>query len=79
MQQPNLDINFINFNQDCSSLAIGTKTGYKLFSLNSVDKLDLIYESACRFKMFTTKTNYSKIMFLPEMSPLLKGSSPPHS
>jgi len=48
MQQPDLDINFINFNQDCSSLAIGTKTGYKLFSLNSVDKLDLIYESACR-------------------------------
>jgi len=48
MQHPNLDINFINFNQDCSSLAIGTKTGYKLFSLNSVDKLELIYESACR-------------------------------
>ena len=48
MQQENLDINFINFNQDCSSLAIGTKTGYKLYSLNSVDKLDIIYESACR-------------------------------
>jgi len=48
MQQQNLDINFINFNQDCSSLAIGTKTGYKLFSLNSLEKLDIIYESACR-------------------------------
>ena len=48
LQQQNLDINFINFNQDCSSLAIGTKTGYKLFSLNSLDKLDIIYESACR-------------------------------
>jgi len=48
MQQENLDINFINFNQDCSSLAIGTKTGYKLYSLNCVDKLDIIYESACR-------------------------------
>jgi len=45
---PELQVNFINFNQDCTSLAIGTRTGYKLFSLNSVDKLDLIYESPCR-------------------------------
>lgn len=36
---------FVNFNQDCSSLAVGTKSGYRLFSLNSVDKLDQIYES----------------------------------
>ncbi|CAB1350222.1 unnamed protein product [Coregonus sp. 'balchen'] len=27
------------------SLAVGTKTGYKLFSVTSVDKLDCIYES----------------------------------
>lgn len=47
-RDPELQVNFINFNQDCTSLAIGTRTGYKLFSLNSVDKLDLIYESACR-------------------------------
>ena len=36
---------FVNFNQDCSSLAVGTKSGYRLFSLNSVEKLDQIYES----------------------------------
>ena len=48
MQDPSTDINFVNFNQDCSSLAIGTRTGYKLLSLSSVDKLELIYESACR-------------------------------
>jgi hypothetical protein len=24
------------------------RTGYKLYSLNSVDKLDMIYESPCR-------------------------------
>jgi len=47
-KDPELEVNFINFNQDCTSLAIGTRTGYKLFSLNSVDKLDLIYESPCR-------------------------------
>lgn len=27
------------------SLAVGTKTGYKLFSLGSVDKLEQIYEN----------------------------------
>ena len=48
MGDPSTDINFVNFNQDCSSLAIGTRTGYKLLSLSSVDKLELIYESACR-------------------------------
>ncbi|XP_033749748.1 WD repeat domain phosphoinositide-interacting protein 2-like isoform X1 [Pecten maximus] len=36
---------FVNFNQDCTSLAIGTRTGYKLFSLSSVDKLEQIYEN----------------------------------
>ncbi|CAE1273567.1 WIPI1_2 [Acanthosepion pharaonis] len=38
------DLLFVNFNQDCSSLAVGTKTGYKLFSLAQVDRLDQIYE-----------------------------------
>ncbi|XP_067006590.1 WD repeat domain phosphoinositide-interacting protein 2 isoform X1 [Anabrus simplex] len=36
---------FVNFNQDCTSLAVGTKTGYRLFSLNSVDHLEQIYEN----------------------------------
>eukprot|EP00063_Salmo_salar_P064567 XP_014039402.1 PREDICTED: WD repeat domain phosphoinositide-interacting protein 1-like [Salmo salar] len=34
-----------SFNQDSTSLSVGTKTGYKLFSVTSVDKLDCIYES----------------------------------
>ncbi|XP_052825582.1 WD repeat domain phosphoinositide-interacting protein 2 isoform X1 [Octopus bimaculoides] len=38
------DLLFVNFNQDCSSLAIGTKTGYRLFSLAQIDRLDQIYE-----------------------------------
>lgn len=41
------DLLFVNFNQDCTSLAVGNKTGYKLFSLSSVEKLDVIYDSAC--------------------------------
>ncbi|XP_026181752.1 WD repeat domain phosphoinositide-interacting protein 1 isoform X6 [Mastacembelus armatus] len=35
-----------SFNQDSTSLALGTKTGYKLFSLTMVEKLDCIHESA---------------------------------
>eukprot|EP00914_Ancora_sagittata_P018045 GHVO01035613.1.p1 GENE.GHVO01035613.1~~GHVO01035613.1.p1 ORF type:complete len:427 (+),score=26.57 GHVO01035613.1:132-1412(+) len=42
---PNNDLIFVNFNQDCSSLAVGSKHGYKLFSLNSADKLENIYEN----------------------------------
>nr|XP_046271510.1 WD repeat domain phosphoinositide-interacting protein 1 isoform X2 [Scatophagus argus] len=34
-----------SFNQDSTSLALGTKTGYKLFSLTVVEKLDCIHES----------------------------------
>jgi len=36
---------FVNFNQDSTSLAVGSKDCYRLFSLSSVDRLDLIYES----------------------------------
>uniref|UniRef100_A0A3P8S7V1 WD repeat domain, phosphoinositide interacting 1 n=2 Tax=Percomorphaceae TaxID=1489872 RepID=A0A3P8S7V1_AMPPE len=35
-----------SFNQDSTSLALGTRTGYKLFSLTMVEKLDCIHESA---------------------------------
>ncbi|XP_063574989.1 WD repeat domain phosphoinositide-interacting protein 1 isoform X3 [Pongo abelii] len=34
-----------SFNQDCTSLAIGTKAGYKLFSLSSVEQLDQVHGS----------------------------------
>ncbi|KAI1291789.1 WD repeat domain phosphoinositide-interacting protein 2 [Halotydeus destructor] len=38
---------FVNFNQDCSSLAIGTKTGYKLYTFSKdPEKLEKIYEDA---------------------------------
>ncbi|XP_014826269.1 PREDICTED: WD repeat domain phosphoinositide-interacting protein 1-like isoform X1 [Poecilia mexicana] len=35
-----------SFNQDSTSLALGTRSGYQLFSLTSVEKLDCIHESA---------------------------------
>ncbi|XP_075297352.1 WD repeat domain phosphoinositide-interacting protein 1 isoform X2 [Opisthocomus hoazin] len=34
-----------SYNQDCTSLAIGTTTGYRLFSLSSVEQLDQVHES----------------------------------
>lgn len=36
---------FVNFNQDSTSLAVGNKTGYKLFPLNNVDYLEPICAS----------------------------------
>ncbi|XP_044038663.1 WD repeat domain phosphoinositide-interacting protein 1 isoform X4 [Siniperca chuatsi] len=43
---PGLRFGCASFNQDSTSLALGTKTGYKLFSLTMVEKLDCIHESA---------------------------------
>lgn len=42
---PNSNLLFANFNQDFTSLAVGTKNGYRLFSLSAVDKLEQIYEN----------------------------------
>ncbi|XP_035224915.1 WD repeat domain phosphoinositide-interacting protein 2-like [Stegodyphus dumicola] len=39
------DVLFANFNQDCTSLAIGSKKGFKLYSFNKVDELEIIHEN----------------------------------
>ncbi|OQR77039.1 WD repeat domain phosphoinositide-interacting protein 2-like [Tropilaelaps mercedesae] len=36
---------FVTFNQDFTSLAVGTSKGYRLFALNSVDRLEKIHQS----------------------------------
>lgn len=41
---PSGNLLFVNFNQDVTSLAIGSRLGYKLFSLNSVEKLEEIQD-----------------------------------
>ncbi|XP_075558198.1 autophagy-related 18a isoform X1 [Dermacentor variabilis] len=38
-------IAYVNFNQDGTSLSVGTQSGYKFFSLANVDKLEQIYEN----------------------------------
>jgi len=35
---------FVNFNQDKTSLAVGSRLGYKLFSLNTVERLEEIHD-----------------------------------
>ncbi|CAB3373339.1 Hypothetical predicted protein [Cloeon dipterum] len=42
---PSNGVYFVNFNQDFTSLAVGSKTGYKLFTLSAVDNLVKIYEN----------------------------------
>ena len=48
---------FVTFNQDATSLAVGTTTGYKLFTLNGHDRFDQTYE-------FTGKSSLKLILFL---------------
>ncbi|RVE59424.1 hypothetical protein OJAV_G00188340 [Oryzias javanicus] len=45
-ESPGLQRGFIcaSFNQDTTSLSVGTKTGYRLFSVTAVDKLECIHE-----------------------------------
>ncbi|KAF6728429.1 WD repeat domain phosphoinositide-interacting protein 1 [Oryzias melastigma] len=45
-ESPGLHRGFIcaSFNQDTTSLSVGTKTGYRLFSVTAVDKLECIHE-----------------------------------
>ncbi|KAK6301689.1 WD repeat domain phosphoinositide-interacting protein 1 [Coregonus clupeaformis] len=40
------DLISASFNQDTTSLSVGTKSGYRLFSVTSVDKMDCIHEGA---------------------------------
>lgn len=40
---PSGDLLFVNFNQDHTSLAVGSRLGYKLYSLNSVEALEEIH------------------------------------
>lgn len=39
----NNELLFVNFNQDCTSLAVGTKTGYRLYTINALEKLQETY------------------------------------
>jgi len=45
MEEPS-ELVFASFNQDTTSLAVGTTSGYKLYSLTSTDSLDPIYSNA---------------------------------
>lgn len=44
-EQPKSDILFIGLNQDGSSLALGTKNGYRVYQIHSQDKIELVYEN----------------------------------
>ncbi|CAB1338351.1 unnamed protein product [Coregonus sp. 'balchen'] len=63
------DLISASFNQDTTSLSVGTKSGYRLFSVTSVDKMDCIHEggdlsmprrmNVYHFKRGTEICNYS--------------------
>ena len=43
--EDNNELVFASFNQDTTSLAVGTTNGYKLYSLTSTDSLEPIYSN----------------------------------
>nr|XP_054598182.1 WD repeat domain phosphoinositide-interacting protein 1 isoform X1 [Nothobranchius furzeri] len=44
--EPGLRLGCVAFNQDSTSLALGTRAGYQLFSLTLVEELDCVHKSA---------------------------------
>merc|ERR1712213_20260 len=46
MESEPSELVFASFNQDTTSLAVGTTSGYKLYSLTSTDSLEPIYSNA---------------------------------
>ena len=61
--EENNELVFASFNQDTTSLAVGTTNGYKLYSLTSTDSLEPIYSngeftllvifsSVCEFRFY---------------------------
>ena len=52
--EENNELVFASFNQDTTSLAVGTTNGYKLYSLTSTDSLEPIYSNG----EFTLLVNY---------------------
>ena len=45
MESEPSELVFASFNQDTTSLAVGTSSGYKLYSLTSTDSLEPIYSN----------------------------------
>ena len=44
------DILFANFNQTCTSVVVGSRNGYKVYHISSVDNLDLIFDNQGKTK-----------------------------
>lgn len=50
--EENNELVFASFNQDTTSLAVGTTSGYKLYSLTSTDSLEPIYSNGIGFFVY---------------------------
>lgn len=55
--EENNELVFASFNQDTTSLAVGTTNGYKLYSLTSTDSLEPIYSNG-EFNLFFLESEF---------------------
>ena len=60
--EENNELVFASFNQDTTSLAVGTTNGYKLYSLTSTDSLEPIYSNG-EFTLFFLESWVCEIRF----------------
>ena len=74
MEEPS-ELVFASFNQDTTSLAVGTTSGYKLYSLTSTDSLDPIYSNGMfidsvniKFQKKTSQSYMIIIFFIYDIS-----------
>ena len=64
--EDNQELVFASFNQDTTSLAVGTTNGYKLYSLTSTDSLEPIYsngEFKLNFFLLTTDAHNTFVSY----------------
>ena len=60
--EENNELVFASFNQDTTSLAVGTTNGYKLYSLTSTDSLEPIYSNG-EFTLLVIFSSVSEFRF----------------
>ncbi|GAB6020251.1 hypothetical protein CHUAL_002969 [Chamberlinius hualienensis] len=62
------DVYFVNFNQDYTSLAVGNKNGFRLYSLESDDTAKVVYEKASEDACIVERLFSSSLLVLVNLS-----------
>lgn len=59
---------YVNFNQESTSLAVGSKDGYKLYGIKDVDKLELLYKDNSDYTIIVERLFSSSLLAVVQLS-----------